>query len=366
MSDARLVVNQYNDSLTGHTNLSIYAADGSLLGTWGGNVRDLDGNPWNGKEGGVYSEIGARTPSAQTTFWVSDQVAHEVNNHASLEAWATVVNNGGMYNLLNNNCVDKVQNWLELGSVSYNPETLFTQGSLLDRYSTAKYNLTGAKWANFYSHNEEWTETEYQFLDEMFADYEKGAHELGTAEDSEEVQQSAEAAAKTGYSPIAIDLNGDSLQTTSLKTKSVLFDLDGNGTKDKTAWLDASDGFLAIDLNNDGSINNGAELFGGGARGDGFAKLALFDSNGDKKINASDENFNKLLIWNDQNSDGVSTPQELKPLDYWGVSELSLNYYSYIAYDNGNVIGEHSFAVVNGVQTYMADIYFNADLNVPA
>lgn len=271
-----------------------------------------------------------------------------------------------MYNLLKNNCVDKIQNWLQLASVSYNPETLFSQGSLLDRYATAKYNLTGAKWDSFYATNERWTEIEYKFLDEMFADHAKAVEELGTAEDAEEVADSAEAAAKTGYSPLAIDLNSDSLQTTSFKTNPVLFDLDGNGTKDKTAWLDASDGFLAIDLNNDGSINGGAELFGGAARGDGFAKLARLDNNGDNKINSNDENFYKLLIWNDQNSDGLSTPQELKSLDSWGVSELSLDYYSYIAYNNGNMIGEHSFAVINGVQTYMADIYFNADLNVPA
>ena len=60
--------------------------------------------------------------------------------------------------------------------------------------------------------------------------------------------------------------------------------------------LSAGSGYLALDKNGDGEINDGSELFGT-ASGDGFADLAQYDSDGNGWIDEADEIFDKLRIW---------------------------------------------------------------------
>ena len=62
--------------------------------------------------------------------------------------------------------------------------------------------------------------------------------------------------------PIVLDLDGDGVTSTSLGTSSAYFDYDGDGRREHTAWADAGDALLAVDLDNDGVITHGAELFG--------------------------------------------------------------------------------------------------------
>ena len=61
-------------------------------------------------------------------------------------------------------------------------------------------------------------------------------------------------------------------------------------------------GFLALDLNGDGKVNNGSELFGPKS-GDGFADLAKYDSDGNNWIDENDPIYDKLRIWT-KDSDG--------------------------------------------------------------
>ena len=69
----------------------------------------------------------------------------------------------------------------------------------------------------------------------------------------------AEAAVK--YDPLIIDLDRDGVFTKS-KENGVYFDFDGDGFKEKTAWVDDGDGLLVLDRNGNGVIDNGSELFG--------------------------------------------------------------------------------------------------------
>ena len=77
-------------------------------------------------------------------------------------------------------------------------------------------------------------------------------------------------------------------------------------------------GFLALDRNADGRINDGRELFGA-LSGDGFTDLAQLDDDGDGWVDAADAAFEQLRIWlPDANGDGrLATLQEL------GVAALS-------------------------------------------
>jgi hypothetical protein len=55
-------------------------------------------------------------------------------------------------------------------------------------------------------------------------------------------------------------------------------------------------GFLALDKNGDGVINDGSELFGTKS-GNGFADLAEYDSDGNGWIDEGDPIWDKLLVW---------------------------------------------------------------------
>ncbi len=162
-----------------------------------------------------------------------------------------------------------------------------------------------------------------------------------------------------GYvSPIAIDLNGDGVQTISIDA-GVEFDILNTGEKVSTGWLSGEDAFLAIDNNGNGLIENRDELFGGTGVGDAFEKLASYDSNNDGLIDSTDESFNQIMVWQDANENAVTDLGELRSLAAAGVSELSLDYQSNFTLDpQGNLLGETSTAVVNGETRDLVDVYF--------
>ena len=74
------------------------------------------------------------------------------------------------------------------------------------------------------------------------------------------------------------------------------FDLDADGNKEQISFTAAGSGFLALDKNGDGMINDGAELFGPRS-GDGFAELAAYDGDGNGWIDEDDPIFDQLRIW---------------------------------------------------------------------
>uniref|UniRef100_UPI00142DE5BE calcium-binding protein n=1 Tax=Acinetobacter piscicola TaxID=2006115 RepID=UPI00142DE5BE len=149
----------------------------------------------------------------------------------------------------------------------------------------------------------------------------------------------------TKYDPLVLDLNHDGkISTTPLGT-DIYFDLDGNSFAEKTSWVQATDGFVALDLNENGKIDNGKELFGtdtilpdGSKASDGFKALEQYDLNKDGLINGSDIIFQKLKIWKDTNQDGISQSNELFSLSNLGITSISLNNQLINATDDNNVI----------------------------
>ncbi len=93
--------------------------------------------------------------------------------------------------------------------------------------------------------------------------------------------------------PLVINLDGNIAQ---LSDQTFLFDLDGDGVKDEINRLSAGSGFLALDKNSDGEINDGTELFGTSS-GNGFSDLAAYDDDHNGFIDEGDEIWNKLKIW---------------------------------------------------------------------
>lgn len=93
--------------------------------------------------------------------------------------------------------------------------------------------------------------------------------------------------------PLVINLDSN---TAEVKEQKFLFDIDADGELDNISILSEMCGFLALDKNGDGKINDGSELFGTKS-GNGFADLAVFDMDGNGWIDENDPIFNKLRIW---------------------------------------------------------------------
>ena len=174
--------------------------------------------------------------------------------------------------------------------------------------------------------------------------------------------------------PLAIDLNRDGTRT--LKLNGALnFDIDGNGFKEATGWISPEDAFLAYDRNENGIIDDGTELFGdktvtnttfgytSKTAANGFEALKAFDSNNDNIIDEKDEKFDKLLLWQDKNSNTVTDKGELKTLREHNIKSIDLNYKNINSTNNGNFIRQTSKVMFNdGTTTTADDIWFSVDL----
>ncbi|WP_159068630.1 calcium-binding protein [Neisseria wadsworthii] len=171
--------------------------------------------------------------------------------------------------------------------------------------------------------------------------------------------------------PLTLDLDGDGIETVRANGyQGALFDHNKDGIKTATGWISADDGILVVDKNLDGIINNGDELFGdnytlknGSTAPTGYAALEEFDSNGDKIIDAKDENFDKLRIWRDLNQDGTSQKEELFTLQELNVQSLNVAYNDVNQnLGNGNSLArEGSYTTLDGKTRKMGDLLLAND-----
>jgi hypothetical protein len=93
--------------------------------------------------------------------------------------------------------------------------------------------------------------------------------------------------------PLVINFDGTAAQ---LQNTRFSFDLDSDGKKEDVPLLSGNRGYLALDLNGNGKIDSGSELFGTGS-GNGFADLARYDNDHNGWIDENDAVFYKLKAW---------------------------------------------------------------------
>ncbi len=93
--------------------------------------------------------------------------------------------------------------------------------------------------------------------------------------------------------PLVINFSGTSAQ---LSHEKMGFDLDGDGELEQVAKLGKGSGFLALDLNRDGTVNSGRELFGP-STGNGFQELSFYDKDRNGWIDENDDIYDELMVW---------------------------------------------------------------------
>jgi Ca2+-binding RTX toxin-like protein len=127
-----------------------------------------------------------------------------------------------------------------------------------------------------------------------------------------------------GGHPVALDLDGDGIESGTVK-----FDADNDGQLEKTGWVGGDDGWLVVDWNGDGKIDQQAELdfarYGLDGMTDMDGLAYRFDTNRDGTVDASDRGFDKLLVWQDADMDGVTDAGELHSLADRGIASVDVH-----------------------------------------
>lgn len=134
-----------------------------------------------------------------------------------------------------------------------------------------------------------------------------------------------------------------------------------------TDWPAAATPWLVADLDGNGAIDSGHELFGSGTTlgsgrhaEHGFAALSEFDADADGDVDADDPRFAELMLWRDWDADRRSTPDELEPLTSAGVERLAVDFHVDVQCDERGNCGkqraafEHAGGVGEVVDLYLS------------
>lgn len=116
--------------------------------------------------------------------------------------------------------------------------------------------------------------------------------------------------------PLVLNLQGASV---TLSEQKYQFDLNGDGGNQAMHFASGQSGFLALDRNGNGSIDDGSELFGA-LTGNGFAELARYDEDLNGFIDHGDSVFSQLQFLQ-KNQNGTEQLQHIKEL---GIGALYL------------------------------------------
>ena len=134
------------------------------------------------------------------------------------------------------------------------------------------------------------------------------------------------------YSPLVLSFEESrQVHTINPLRSRVSFDLNADGSKEKTGWIQGNSGFLVV-ADQRGRVKDGSQMFGQATllagthkrANDGFAALASYDANHDGVVSKADPIFKKLGVWFDKNENGISEPWEVRSLSELGVTKISV------------------------------------------
>lgn len=183
---------------------------------------------------------------------------------------------------------------------------------------------------------------ECEKVDDVYYTEEEERQELCAEDDTLSICETApecEVRGTQGCSPIIVDFEGDGFDLTGFDSP-VNFDINADGYLETTGWTRGGerfdDAFLALDRNGNGEIDSGAELFGdstplnGGTAPHGYEALYALDQGGNANgwIDSGDAVYRHLVLWFDENHNGVSERNELRPLAALGVLAIEVEPYA--------------------------------------
>jgi hypothetical protein len=145
--------------------------------------------------------------------------------------------------------------------------------------------------------------------------------------------------------PLVINFGGTAVD---IKSRNFVFDIDGDGKDDQIGFVGVDSGYLALDKNENGIIDNGLELFGP-QTGSGFSELASYDIDGNNWIDENDTIYNQLRIWV-KDEDGND---QLLALGEKGVGAIYLNHIDtpfFLKDGENNLLGQ-----VRGSSVYLGE-----------
>lgn len=131
--------------------------------------------------------------------------------------------------------------------------------------------------------------------------------------------------------PLVINL--DTYSAGGISDQRFYFDIDADGNDDELTNLSAGSGFLALDRNGNGQIDDGRELFGAGS-GNGFGELSEFDADKNGWIDEADPVFNRLKIFTVDKL-GIKRQMSLKEAGVGAINLSAVNS-DYTVTDNSN------------------------------
>ena len=152
---------------------------------------------------------------------------------------------------------------------------------------------------------------------------------LGIVADAQSVQRGT---------MIVFDLTGDGIAMTSVNA-GVRFDLDGDGRPEQISWTakGSDDAILVLDVNGNGTIDDGREVVGRQFRLPGWSadtgaqylirplqRIAPQQPlpEGAGRLDEADPDFDRLQLWTDQDHDGRTSGVELVGLRNLNVTAI--------------------------------------------
>jgi hypothetical protein len=138
----------------------------------------------------------------------------------------------------------------------------------------------------------------------------------------EETNVSVRAGDAVRQDPLVVNFGGTAAQLAAQASQRFSFDLNNDGHAEALPLFTSGSGYLALDLNGNGRIDSGKELFGPQS-GNGFAELARLDTDGNGWIDESDADFKNLSVWT-PGSETEGSNGTLQSLAKLGIGALGL------------------------------------------
>lgn len=167
------------------------------------------------------------------------------------------------------------------------------------------------------------------------------------------------------FFPVVLDLDGDGIEllTNEQAADVQLFESDGIHYIEG-GWVAPDDGVLAIDLNGNGRVDTMDEFvftrLDPEAESD-LEALAVLDSNGDGVLDAADDAFADLLIWQDLNTNGLCEDGEAISLIEAGIVSIDLSLANRVDQEvaGHDIVHLSTFTRADGTTGEVGDVIFN-------